>query len=166
MTLSDIQTLYDYDQWATARILETAATLTEEQFKKDLSSSHGGVQGTLVHTYSADRIWLERWMEHPALPTGIEEVPTYQILKEKWQQYQKDIREFIRTLTEQKLQAKLGYQDVRGNPHAEPLVRQMQHKVNHSSYHRGQVVAMFRQLGVKPQSTDLINYYRLLEQKS
>jgi uncharacterized damage-inducible protein DinB len=39
--------------------------------------------------------------------------------------------------------------------------RQMfRHVVNHSSYHRGQVVTMMRQAGVKPPSTDLILFYR------
>jgi len=31
---------------------------------------------------------------------------------------------------------------------------------NHSTYHRGQVAAMLRQLGEKPPSTDLIRFYR------
>jgi uncharacterized damage-inducible protein DinB len=39
--------------------------------------------------------------------------------------------------------------------------RQMfRHFINHSSYHRGQIVTFLRQLGVKPPSTDLILYYR------
>ncbi|HEU5394788.1 MAG TPA: DinB family protein [Candidatus Methylomirabilis sp.] len=36
----------------------------------------------------------------------------------------------------------------------------MQHVVNHSTYHRGQVITMLRQLGAKPVATDLIAYYR------
>jgi uncharacterized damage-inducible protein DinB len=39
----------------------------------------------------------------------------------------------------------------------------MQHVVNHSSYHRGQVVTMLRQLGIQPPATDLIRYYRRAE---
>jgi len=39
--------------------------------------------------------------------------------------------------------------------------RQMfRHFINHSSYHRGQIVTFLRQLGTKPPSTDLILYYR------
>ncbi|HET9131583.1 MAG TPA: DinB family protein [Terriglobia bacterium] len=36
----------------------------------------------------------------------------------------------------------------------------MQHLANHSTYHRGQITTMLRQLGVTPVSTDLIAYYR------
>jgi uncharacterized damage-inducible protein DinB len=34
------------------------------------------------------------------------------------------------------------------------------HLANHSTYHRGQVAAMLRQLGEKPPATDLIRFYR------
>ncbi len=34
------------------------------------------------------------------------------------------------------------------------------HVVDHGSYHRGQVITMMRQLGVKPPSTGLILFYR------
>jgi uncharacterized damage-inducible protein DinB len=36
----------------------------------------------------------------------------------------------------------------------------IQHVVDHSSYHRGQIVTMLRQLGVTPPSTGLIRFYR------
>ncbi|PYP34487.1 MAG: hypothetical protein DMD46_16610 [Gemmatimonadetes bacterium] len=39
--------------------------------------------------------------------------------------------------------------------------RQMfRHAVDHSSYHRGQIVTMLRQLGVTPPTTGLIYFYR------
>jgi len=36
----------------------------------------------------------------------------------------------------------------------------MVHLVNHSSYHRGQLAGMMRQLGVKPPGTDYIVFVR------
>jgi uncharacterized damage-inducible protein DinB len=39
--------------------------------------------------------------------------------------------------------------------------RQMfRHTVDHSSYHRGQLVTLLQQLGVNPPSTGLIGFYR------
>jgi len=35
------------------------------------------------------------------------------------------------------------------------------HLVNHNTLHRGQVMAMIRQLGIAPPPTDLTVYYRL-----
>ncbi len=38
--------------------------------------------------------------------------------------------------------------------------QRFRHAVDHSSYHRGQIVTLLRQLGVKPPSTGLIVFYR------
>lgn len=165
MTLKDIETLYDYDEWATKRVLDMLSPLSEEQFKKDLSSSHGGIHGTAAHIYAADWIWFERWKGNA--PTSLfkaEDAPSVQALKERWDVHFKEIRQFISTLNDQKLQSPLAYKDIKGNPYNQPLYHQMQHKVNHSTYHRGQIITMLRQIGAKPQSTDLINYYRLKQQ--
>jgi uncharacterized damage-inducible protein DinB len=36
----------------------------------------------------------------------------------------------------------------------------MVHLANHSTYHRGQVTTMLRQLGAEPVNTDLIAFFR------
>ena len=42
----------------------------------------------------------------------------------------------------------------------EPTVKQIvMHVVNHATLHRGQVMAMFRQMEIKPPATDLMGYY-------
>jgi uncharacterized damage-inducible protein DinB len=41
-----------------------------------------------------------------------------------------------------------------------PLWQSMQNMVNHSTYHRGQVATLLRQLDAKPISTDLMHFYR------
>ena len=61
MNLQDIHDLYDYNYWAKRRILAVVETLSPEQFAKDLSSSHGGIQGTLFHIMGAEEIWFKRW---------------------------------------------------------------------------------------------------------
>jgi uncharacterized damage-inducible protein DinB len=164
MNLHDIENLYQYDVWATKRIIDMVTPLAQEQYDKNLNSSHGGVRGTLTHIYAADWIWFERWKGNS--PTSLiqeSDFPTLASLKEKWEGHFTEIEAFVKSLSDKKLREQWSYKDIKGNPHAEPLVHQMQHKVNHSSYHRGQIVTMVRQLGLKAQSTDLINYYRLQE---
>src|SRR5262245_22139302 len=58
---SDAVRLFDYTVWANHKVMRAAATLERDDFKRDLKSSHGGVRGTLVHTMSAEWVWLERW---------------------------------------------------------------------------------------------------------
>lgn len=161
MTLEEILTLFQYDEWATDRTLESVSSFSEGKYQQDLRSSHGGIHGTLVHIYGADIIWLQRWKgsSHSA-SVNLQEIPNLASLKIRWKEYRISLDSYVRSLTEAKLHAPLSYSDSKGNKHSEPLYQQMQQIINHSSYHRGQIVTMLRQLGGKPQGTDLISFYR------
>jgi uncharacterized damage-inducible protein DinB len=163
MTKKEIQLLFEYDTWADLKLFEVIAALTKDQYKKDLHSSFGGIQGTLVHILSANRVWLYRWIGKEPEPLKIENFPAAEIVKKQWDTYLCEVSNFLQGLTEEKLQTPLQYTDFKGNIYAQPLCQQMQHKVNHSSYHRGQLVMMLRQLGIAVVSTDLITYIRQKE---
>ena len=163
MTLQEIMTLFQYDEWATKRTIESVSLLSEELYKRDLKSSFGSIHGTLFHIYWADCLWLGRWKGTTALPFSADHVEDFGVLNDRWQEYRENLNAYLRDLTDSKLSSPLSYSDTRGNPHSEPLYEQMQHKINHSTYHRGQVVTMLRQLGAKPQAADLINFYRTRE---
>jgi uncharacterized damage-inducible protein DinB len=160
MTLNEIQTLYDFDRWADIKTLESIATLKPEEYTRDLHSSFGSIHGTMVHILSADRVWLNRWVGKPTAPMKAEDVPTIEVLKKQWDAHSLDLSNFLRTLTEVQLAAPFSYTDFKNNVHAQILALQMQHKVNHSTYHRGQIASMLRQLCVPPIGTDLITFYR------
>ena len=70
------------------------------------------------------------------------------------------------SLTDQDLDRTITFKMLNGNPAEAPLTHVVLHVVNHATLHRGQVVAMIRQLGVKPPATDLIGYYRELKAAS
>ena len=53
-----------------------------------------------------------------------------------------------------------------GKQYESPVWQIVLHVVNHATLHRGQVVAMLRQLGMTPPGTDLIYYYRELEARA
>ena len=160
MTKKEIQLLFDYDAWADGKLFEAIASLSMEQCQKDLKSSFGGILGTLVHILSANIVWSDRWRgKTPALLKS-EDFPSIEVVKKKWDTYHHDIGNFLQGLSEEKFNAPFQYTDFKGNVFTHPLSQQMQHKVNHSTYHRGQIVTMMRQLEMQVVSTDLINYMR------
>ena len=57
----------------------------------------------------------------------------------------------------------IAYQSMAGDPFSDPVWKIVMHVVNHATLHRGQVMAMLRQMGVAPPGTDLIYYYRELQ---
>ncbi len=165
MTRTDIIRLFEFDQWATLRTIEAVASLTEEQRQQDLGASFGGIHATLVHILSADRVWLLRWQSSAPVPLKAEDVPGVDGLKKQWDAYFLAIGNFLRSLTDESLAAPFPYTDFHGNAVRLPLEQQMLHKVNHATYHRGQVTSMVRQLGGKPLGTDMLLFFRQKEQR-
>jgi uncharacterized damage-inducible protein DinB len=162
MDRSEALSLFDYDRWATVKQFEVVSTLSNEQYERDLGSSHGGIRGTLVHIYGAQQLWYSRWKgTSPSSLPAVSEAPTIAILQDKWRVLRDEILDFITGLTEEKLREHVAYKDMKGVPNRQPLAHLIRHVINHSTYHRGQVTTMLRQLNVAPPpSIDLITYYR------
>ena len=163
MTKSEVVTLFDYDKWATNEQLKVVTGLDDEQYNRNLGTSFGGIHGTLVHIFGAQRVWLTRWKgEAPTALPGADELPTLVRLTERWNALRDEMGTFLQNLSDEKLAQRLAYKDLKGNSYSQPLVHQMQHLINHSTYHRGQITTMLRQVGATPVGTDLIGYYRML----
>src|SRR5437868_6533365 len=60
MTPDLLRQLFEYNQWANQRTLDTCSPLSNEQFKRELGSSFSSVRDTLAHLYGAEWIWLQR----------------------------------------------------------------------------------------------------------
>lgn len=153
--------LLEYTVWANHRVLRAAATLSADDFKRDLGNSHGGVRGTLVHTMGAEWIWLERWKG--LSPTrGIDEgeFPTVVELSDRWRTIEEHRGSWLRGLSESAAAEVVRYSTLDGRPFETALWKLVQHVANHSTYHRGQVITMLRQLGARAVSTDMVLWDR------
>jgi uncharacterized damage-inducible protein DinB len=167
MDIQDFRTLYTYNSWANHRTLDSCAPLTPEQFARDLGSSFRSVRDTLFHILGAEWIWLERW--HGRSPTGLPvaaDFPDLESVRRRWAEVERDLVDYIASLTQEDLQRVLEFKTFGGTPQSTPLWPCLQHLANHSTYHRGQIATMLRQLGMKPASTDLIVFYRELAAKA
>jgi uncharacterized damage-inducible protein DinB len=157
----DAVRLFDYSVWANHRVMRSAATLAPEDFRRDLSASHGGVRGTLAHILSAEWIWLERFKGvNPTRLLDEGDYPDVVALRDRWAVIEEHRRSWLDSLRPDALAETLQYRDTKGHEHAQPLWQLVQHVVNHGTYHRGQVVLLLRQLGAKPVSTDLVFWDR------
>jgi uncharacterized damage-inducible protein DinB len=158
----EIRELFAYDRWASGRILGAVARLTQEEFARDLGSSHPSVQATLAHLLAANWVWLERWLGRSpdGLPDEGWDVRTFEALRDKWAEVEGAQREFVDGLTDEDLARPLSYRNTSGDAFEQALWQTLRHAVNHASYHRGQIVTMLRQLGAEPVSTDLVLFHR------
>jgi uncharacterized damage-inducible protein DinB len=153
MTAQEVRTHLRYSRWASTRLLEAALALPAEQRERDLGVSHKGLIETLNHVHMADRAWLFRVLgKPPQMPAESIEV--------EWPRIQQAWEDWAASITDADLARVIDYKDMRGNPHRSALFEIVLHVVNHATLHRGQAMAMMRQLGVAPPPTDLIFYFR------
>lgn len=150
MNIQDIRTLYAYNRWANRRLLATASRLLSEDLSRDLNASFGSVRGTLLHILWGDWGWLRFFQDGSfmAEPT-IEDFPDVAALETFCTDLEQGQQVFVEGLTDERL---AGPCAIRG--HEYTLGDLIQHVLNHSTYHRGQVVLMLRQLGQTPPATD------------
>lgn len=166
MTKDDIQFLFEYDRWANDRTLQAASALTADEFTRDLGGAFASVRDTLVHILGAEWIWLYFWTAYRDDPTPGAALladarasrnvqfnpalfPGHADVAAKWAELRSQQLDFLNSLSDEQVAMMVPHR----NTHV-PLVQQMQHLANHSTYHRGQVALMMRQLHAEPIATD------------
>jgi uncharacterized damage-inducible protein DinB len=161
MTIQDFQTLFEFNSWANARTLQAVDSLPEEKLYVDLKSSFGSIHGTLVHLVGAEDIWLQRLNgADPGIFMKKDNYPTYASVKSKWKEVETGWQKYIADLKEEELPRTLTFHNIRGELVTQKIWQSLQHLVNHSTYHRGQLTTLVRQSGGTPVATDLIAFYR------
>ena len=158
--LDEIRQLYDFNRWANARILDAAAALAPDAFDRDLGSSFPSVRATLAHVLGAEWIWLSRWNGTSPTAQPAWELDDVSSVRARWTEVEAGQAVFLASLDDDRLDQAIDYRNLAGEPYRSPLWQMLRHVVNHSTYHRGQVTTMLRQLGAAPPATDLILYFR------
>ena len=163
MTSSEAQHLCAYNHWANQQMLKAVQPLSADEFTRDLKNSFPSVRDTLVHILSAEWIWLQRWKGvSPHAQPAEWSTLGYQELLGRWAEHEREQNAFFAGLTDAQLGQPLSYTNTRGEAFRAPLQQLVRHVVNHSSYHRGQVTTLLRQLGHAAATTDLVMYDRMV----
>ena len=166
MNKDDVQLLFEYDRWANKSVLQAAATLSGEQFTRDLGGSFRSVRDTLVHIVSGEWGWLTI-LKEPALTSAFvtdlwdrieltfdpKAYCDIAAVRRKWSEVEREQIDFVSGVTDESLMRMLPIRTTHLS-----LAHLMQHMANHSTYHRGQVSMMMRQLGGKPAATDFARF--------
>jgi uncharacterized damage-inducible protein DinB len=159
MLLDVIRSLYLYNVWANHRILLAASDLTAEQFLAPAGSSYPSVRDTLVHTMSAEWIWLSRWKgTSPRAMLEAIDFPNLQAIQKHWDGIEAKTQQFINQLNPSQLTEVVSYVNTRSEKWAYPLWQQMFHQVNHATQHRSEVAAILTLFGRSPGNLDYLVY--------
>jgi len=162
MILEYIRTLYAYNAWSNERILDTAARLNAEQFLAVGGASFDSARDTLVHTLSAQWMWLSRWQGvSPRSMFNAAEFPNLASIRARWEPIERDTQSFVAGLDESALGRVVEYVNTEGEPNAYPLWQMMVHQVNHATQHRSEVAVILTQFGHSPGWLDFLHYLDL-----
>lgn len=108
----------------------------------------------------AEKIWLERFQGEAQPFLKVAEIPSLADVKTIWEKVGYDTAKWLGSMNDKALQGTFAMKTMKGDTFTQVFWQAFQHLVNHSSYHRGQIVTMLRQLDVTPPATDLIRFYR------
>ena len=162
MTAAEAQLHIRYTGWASRRALDAALALPAEDQTKAMGVSHESILGTLGHIHFADRIWYKRTVEPEMTIPPMAALSTAEALTGDWQDLQRRWEAWAESQADADMNRVVQFRMLNGTPAEAPATHVVLHLVNHATLHRGQVVGMLRQLGVKPPVTDLIFYLREL----
>jgi uncharacterized damage-inducible protein DinB len=151
-----------YDLWANEKLFAVVLALTESQQQQEIKSSFPSIHKTCSHLMDAYRAWGQRLQKDAQIPGPgqASDFSTEEIVK-RILQLNKQWIEWVDTASESDIEAILAYKNIKGDAFQQPVKEILLHLFNHGTYHRGQLVTMFRQVGVEdiPQ-TDYIFYTR------
>jgi uncharacterized damage-inducible protein DinB len=152
LEITHFRRLFSYEHWANARLLSFIQAIpTPPQKALELFS----------HIFNAHEIWLQRVRKEPLnTQTAWQsyDLPTI------WSKYRQNITEwetYLESLDEEDYYKTINYTNFQGDDFENNLLEILTHLVNHSTYHRGQIVTQFQLLGIKPlPATDFIVFAR------
>lgn len=160
MNTEQVRKLFDYSFWAHRRVWECVEPLTESQFTRPSDYSIGSIHDQVVHTMSAEWLWLSRI--NGVSPESLyltADYPTRAAIRAKWDEIEADWCAYLDTLQDHQLSDVLTYISLKGKAtRHSPLWEVLTHLVNHGTDHRAQTLALIHQVGGKTVEQDFIFY--------
>lgn len=158
--------LSEYHIWANNSVCNWLEKISDEQWKQPVVSSFNSIYETTLHVAAAEKIWVERLKKYSKFEVLSQ---TFNGSKEDlinvWKEISLGFKRFIEDMPDDLLQEKLLFKNIKGVEHNLPYYQMLAHVVNHSTYHRGQVVTMLRQIGYTDiSSIDMTTYFRIKDE--
>lgn len=153
-----MQDYASYNLWANEQLALWLLTKPATVLDREVPSSFSSIRKTLLHIRDTERYWLSV-LRPDTLVTPEEPEPlTMGALFDSIIRQSAEIVAFINTLDETAIKASC-YLDSPWVQGTRPRFEFIQHMINHSTYHRGQVVTIGRNAGLTDAPMTDFNYY-------
>lgn len=156
------------NEWANKTLLAWLKQKPAELMEQTVPSSFPSLRETLIHIWDVERYWYTVICGLPPLPSfrfdgfdgSLEEI------FEGMQQQSEAFADFVRSQSEQQLKETCYFMIPNIIEATLPRFDLIQHAMNHSTYHRGQLVTIGRNLGITDAPmTDYMFYLHCVKEK-
>jgi uncharacterized damage-inducible protein DinB len=166
MNIDEIKLLYEYNDWADARILAACARVSPEQYAAPTPTvtGHDGLRATMVHML--DNLWqwritLQGYYAEPladeaaydATELHEDAFPTLAALQARWQIEQRELRAHLDTLIEETLNGRIRYV-IPGAVRDHVVWHILLDVIFHAMQHRTEAAALLTGYGQSPGDLD------------
>jgi len=148
-----------YNLWANTQFYDRMNNLDRALWDEEVKSSFSTLRRTVGHIYDAEKVWLNRLggtdlMHFPSTSLKLFEMDLLLEISQACVDY-------VEGINEQEMNSACTYQTSGIETTSRPVWHILTHIFNHSTYHRGQLVTMLRELGITDiPATDVIYYLR------
>jgi uncharacterized damage-inducible protein DinB len=153
----------NYNVWANQRVCDfLKSNVSDEQMTREIISSFPSLMKTFLHIWDAQYLWLMRLdgISLSSFPSK-DFNGTPEDARNGLMETSKQFSERVDKCNDEFLNSELVYKNVAGAEFKSKVSDILQHVFNHSTFHRGQIITMLRQLGfTKLFVTDYISFCR------
>lgn len=152
-----------YNLWANTRYVEWLRAAPAELMTREVPSSFPSLHLTFLHIWSAEDVWLKRLEGiEPTQFVAASFTGTTTEVFEGLLHNSLKFRDFVTSCETGFFEKKTRYVHYTGTVYEQFNAQIIQHCMQHSTYHRGQIVTIARSLGLtNPPKTDYIEHVRL-----
>ncbi len=151
-----------FNLWANQRMVDTFASMTDEQFNAPIVSSFPSVRTTFLHIWDAEALWLKRLngISLADFPSKSFHGDTKDVFNGLLNA-SKEFADFVAAQPNDFFETTISFKTISYGEGSQAAYEMVHHCMNHSTFHRGQLITMGRQLGLeKFPPTDFVYYLR------
>jgi uncharacterized damage-inducible protein DinB len=156
-----LQQYVEYNLWANNRLLDFVLNSDAILLDRNIKSSFTSLRKTFLHIWDAEYIWMERLNNRSITTWPSKEYDDLTPLQNMLN-VSREWFEFVKLRQAPNFEDLCTYRNIDGKEFIQPIYTILMHCMNHSTFHRGQIVSILRSLDVTAiiPSTDLISFSR------
>ncbi len=161
MNAADLDELFEYDLWATNRLMDAADKVAKGELTERKGHGVGSVAELMTHQGDAQLRWLDRLEGREARPYDIDRHTTSADLRSHCGDANARIRAWMRGAGDDVLGEDLIYSNARTG--ATASIRKshlMMQLVGHGIHHRAEAAELLTAAGAAPEGLDIILFYQ------